>query len=126
MVTKNWFEEMTYCRWYAVVDNLIGGYAISNVNKTTADMNHLEGEYEVASFMDQATAEHMVMLHNKWWDAKVWDSYHENLLVGIAKSIADYYDGELAPLPDGVLTFTLTDEEWEDYDATYEATHESD
>jgi hypothetical protein len=126
MVTKNWFEEFTYCRWYAVVDNLIGGYAISNVNKFTADLNHLKGEYEIASFIDMATAEHLAMLHNKWWDNFVWDSYYDNLMFSYAKSIADYYHGEPAPLPDGVLTFTLTDEEWADYDATYEATHEPD
>lgn len=118
MVTKDWFEEMTYCRWYAVVDNLIGGYAISNVDKPTAELDHLKGEYDVATFMDFATAEHMVSLHNKWWDKTVWDSYRDNLMQG--------GDDDLAFLPEGVLTFTLTDEEWEDYDATYEATHESD
>lgn len=94
MVDKNWFEELTFCRWYAVVDDLIGGYSISNVNKTTSNADHFKGEYDFASFIDRDVAQHMVDLHNAWWDQLVWSTYSDNLMATYDRELDEFYDYE--------------------------------
>jgi len=71
--------EILYCRWYPVVDSLIGGWAISNVNQTTAELNPYEGTFEFGSFMSEAEARHIAFVHNAWWDSIVAMSYLDNL-----------------------------------------------
>lgn len=56
-------------RWYAVVDDLIGGWNVATVDKTAAEIHPgtkeaPSGEYTVACFMDEDTARHVADLHN--------------------------------------------------------------
>lgn len=102
-------EELTHCHWYVVVDNLIGGFVISNVDKTTQDMNHYEGDFEIANFMSRPSAQHMADLHNRWWHSIVWASYDENIYWSFAQELEE----------------PLTEDEWFDYDTEYEAPREA-
>lgn len=106
-------DEMTNCHWYVVVNDLIGGWSVATANKPESQQNVYEGEYEIATFVIKEVAEHMVKLHNQWWDNSVWSTYTENVEAGIAKEIFDYYNGP-APLPEGVLP--LTEDDWFHYD----------
>jgi hypothetical protein len=45
---------MTY---YAVVNDLIGGYDVSLFNKTTGNHDHMKDEWTIGSFMSQEGAE---------------------------------------------------------------------
>jgi hypothetical protein len=96
--------------WKAAPDELILGasYIVSK-----------EGNY-VAYDVPTSFAEHIVEVHNHWWDACVWESYYDNIMTGIALDVSNYYNGEQAPLPEGVVP--LTEDEWFDYDTKYEAT----
>lgn len=76
-----------------------------------------EGNY-IAYDLPASFAEHIVTIHNQWWDARVWESYYDNIMAGIALEIANYYDGHEAPLPDGVVA--LTEQELKDYTAEHE------
>jgi hypothetical protein len=51
--------------WYPVVNDLIGGWAISLWNKPMSQHNHNEGEGDIADFMMQDVAEYICNLHNK-------------------------------------------------------------
>jgi hypothetical protein len=55
-------------RWYVVVNDLLGGWAVSNVDKPVhALMFPPHGEeYMIADMMDQRTAQHVRDLHNAW------------------------------------------------------------
>lgn len=96
-------EEMQECRWYAVVDDTIGGYNISNIDKPTSQASPYNGEFEIGCFMTKAMAQHVADIHNAWWERVVWDSYHNNL------TISTWYNG-------------LTEDEWFDYSSEHEAT----
>jgi hypothetical protein len=72
-------EEVIYCRWYPVVDDTIGGWAISNVDETVAYLNPYEGKFEFGSFMTEAEAKHICFVHNAWWDSVVAFTYAENI-----------------------------------------------
>lgn len=77
-------QEVIYCYWYPVVDNLIGGWAISNVDMTTADLNPYEGKFELGSFMTEAQARHIADIHNTWYQDLVWkQDYYQNYLVSM-------------------------------------------
>lgn len=53
-------------RWYVVVNDLIGGYAISNVDKPTSEHDPWT-EYSIADMcMYKEELEHIVVLHNGW------------------------------------------------------------
>lgn len=98
-------EELMQGYWYAVVDDTIGGFAISNVDEPVSQINPYEGKFELANFMDKGTAEHIAYLHNAWWEYTVWSSYANNILVALENDVAD-----------------LTEDDWFDYDDEYEAT----
>jgi hypothetical protein len=36
-------------------------------------------------------AEHLVKIHNAWWDVKVWDSYYDNIEYSILMELESYY-----------------------------------
>ena len=57
-------HEWLLKRWYAVVDDLIGGYSASTVDKPVSQ-HRSPDEFDVASFMDEETARHIVELHNR-------------------------------------------------------------
>jgi hypothetical protein len=112
--------ELQQCRWYAVSNDLIGGYSVATADKPESQLNPQNGEFEIGSFMTLKSAQHIADLHNSWWDACVWGSYYDNIMVGIGLDISNYYDGEQAPLPEGIKP--LTEDDWFDYDDEYEAT----
>ncbi len=72
-------EELMECRWYAVLNDLIGGYSVATVDKPDSMHNVYEGDFEVGTFMTREAAQHIADLHNNWWDSKVWNSYSDNL-----------------------------------------------
>lgn len=56
-------------RWYAVVNDLIGGWSVACVDKPCSAINpgtreNPTGEWMVAEFMDRKTAEYVARLHN--------------------------------------------------------------
>lgn len=85
-------DEQLHCIWYAVVDDTIGGYAISNVNEPVSQLNPYEGKFEFANFVKQEIAEHVANLHNKWYREFVDDSYKDNFM---ATWNREYYEQEL-------------------------------
>jgi hypothetical protein len=72
-------EEVTYCRWYAVVNDLIGGWSIATADLPESQINVFNDEFEVGTFMHEDTAKHIAYMHNCWWDSVVAASYMENL-----------------------------------------------
>lgn len=72
-------QELTETYWYAVADDLIGGTAVSNVNKPTSQLNPYNGEFEIANFMSRPTAEHLCRLQNAWWQDQVYMTYAINI-----------------------------------------------
>ena len=109
-------EEVLNCYWYPVIDNLIGGWAVSNVNMTTADLNPYEGQFELGSFLAEYEAKHIAGLHNTWYLAKVYESYRENIEYSWYWEVVNYYhDLPTEPAP-------LTEDDWFDYSDENEAT----
>ena len=111
--------ELKECRWYAVVNDLIGGYAIATTNKPISEIDPYSGEFELGDFLTKEMAQHIADLHNYWWDSMIWESYYDNIVAGMALDIGKYYHYEQAPLPDGVAP--LTEDDWFDYDDDHEA-----
>jgi hypothetical protein len=50
--------------WYATINDLIGGWSVSNVDKPASLRDHREGDVAVADFMEKRCARHIVSLHN--------------------------------------------------------------
>ena len=63
--------ELLAVPWYAVVDNLIGGWAVATADKTCADLDWQAGEVQVANFIGEQTARHIAELHNKSTNGKL-------------------------------------------------------
>jgi hypothetical protein len=74
-------QELLETRWYAVDNDLIGGYAVATVDKPESEHNVYEADYTVGTFMTKRCAEHIADLHNQWWTNRVWSSYQPNILV---------------------------------------------
>ena len=68
------------CHWYAVLNDLIGGYSVATVDKPDSLHNVYEGDFEVGTFMTREAAQHIADLHNAWWDSLVWSSYYNNIM----------------------------------------------
>ena len=52
-------------RWYAVADDLVGGWGLATVDKPTSQIDtYVTGERIVGCFMDEDTARHLAHLHN--------------------------------------------------------------
>lgn len=62
-------DDLLTCRWYAVPDTLLGGWSVANVDKDTARLALVAGEGEIACFLSEALARHIVDLHNGWLTA---------------------------------------------------------
>lgn len=88
-------NELNECIWFVCVDDLIGGWLISNANKSAAKLNPYKGEFEIGSFMMRETAEHIVKLHNQWWNQIVDDSYADNIMATWNREIDEHYQGIL-------------------------------
>lgn len=52
--------------WFALPNDLIGGWSVMNCNKRISQVDPDEQEWEVASFTSEEDAKHIVMLHNMW------------------------------------------------------------
>lgn len=72
-------DEVLNCRWYPVLDDTIGGWAISNVDQSVVDLNPCEGRFELGSFLTETEAKHICFVHNAWFEGVVAFSYHPNL-----------------------------------------------
>ena len=81
--------ELMECYWYAVPNDLIGGYSVSTVNKPDSQHNVYEGDFEVGTFMTLESAQHIAEIHNQWWNSKVWSSYYNNIMYAL------WLDGEI-------------------------------
>lgn len=114
------FEELSYCRWYAIANDTIGGWDVANVNIPDSRRNPQYGEYEIGCFITREVAEHIAKLHNEAWDSYVWDTYHDNVIAGMVQGILNWYGDDLIPLPEGVSP--LTEDDWFDYDNPHETT----
>lgn len=57
------------CRWYIVVNDLIGGWDVATVDKPSSqiDYRHTSVEHGIAWGLSREEAEHIVLLHNVWW-----------------------------------------------------------
>ena len=99
-------EEVQQCRWYVAEDDLIGGWLIANVDKPASLINPYAGDFEISTFVKKTMAEHIIKLHNDWWDAVVWNSYQDNIA---ATALLE----ENKP---------LTEDEWFHYASGHEAT----
>lgn len=51
-------------RWYVHPDDLIGGWAVMNVDKPPSQADYRLYEVSVADFLTEEAARHMVELHN--------------------------------------------------------------
>jgi hypothetical protein len=96
-------DEVQMLRWYATEDDLIGGTLIATVDKPASQIDPYAGEFEVATFVAQGLAEHLIDLHNDWLDAYVWSTYRINI------ALSAYTEG-------------LTEDDWFDYSHPHEAT----
>lgn len=87
--------EVLNCRWYAVIDDTIGGWAISNVDQSVADLNPYEGRFELGSFLTEVEARHIADVHNDWWDKLVWRSYWPNIVYSVTTEVVAKYSDTL-------------------------------
>lgn len=51
-------------RWYPVVDDTVGGYAISNVQISVSQQDWAQGHVLIGSFLRESTATHICQIHN--------------------------------------------------------------
>jgi hypothetical protein len=77
-------EEVIHCYWYPVVDDTIGGWSISNVDLSVAELNPYEGRFELGSFLTESEAKHIAEIHNTWYQDFIWRTeYIQNYLVSL-------------------------------------------
>lgn len=53
-------------KWYLHPNDLIGGFSINNVDKPLSQCDFRKDEGEIADFMMEEDAKHIVELHNEW------------------------------------------------------------
>lgn len=59
---SEWWDSVLRKEWYAVVNDLIGGWDVSTHDGPASD----EEGYEIASFTNSEAAKHIARLHNEW------------------------------------------------------------
>lgn len=52
-------------RWYAVTNDLIGGWSVATVDRPTSQMSRAEDERVIADFASERDARRIVALHNE-------------------------------------------------------------
>ena len=57
-------RELLEQRWYVVVNDVVGGWSVSNVDKPISQQDPKNGEWEIADFVDHEEAEAIVAEHN--------------------------------------------------------------
>lgn len=50
--------------WYAVENDLIGGWSLTNADRPCSQLVREDGEHEIASFVEERMARHMAAIHN--------------------------------------------------------------
>lgn len=63
------FGEDLGVPWYVAVNDLVGGWSVSHVDKPLSQQDFRKGEGEIADFCSEAAAQHIVKLHNDWLSA---------------------------------------------------------
>lgn len=59
--------DYLWMRWYAVVDDVVGGWAVATVNAPVSEfLGHGEGRAVADGFWDAGHAQHVADLHNDW------------------------------------------------------------
>lgn len=85
-------EELVNCYWYAVTDDLIGGYSIATVNKPESQIDVWREEFTVGTFMTLAAAQHIAKVHNFWWQQEIWQTYSDNVKATFLRHQVDLED----------------------------------
>lgn len=58
-------------RWYVLVDDLVGGYAIANVDKKRVSaLDWRQSESTIGEFISEELATYIVKMHNHWLDIR--------------------------------------------------------
>ena len=57
-------SELLAQRWYVVVNDVIGGWSVSNVDKPMSQQHPKHGEWEICDFVDKDAAEAIAAEHN--------------------------------------------------------------
>lgn len=60
----------TQARWYAVVNDLVGGWAVSTIDKPLSQLDPTASEGELADFCSEEIARHIAELHNAWVEGR--------------------------------------------------------
>jgi hypothetical protein len=63
--------EPTAVRWYPVVNDLVGGWAVSHVDKPLSEQDWRKGDGDIADFCSELVARHIADLHNAWVTAQL-------------------------------------------------------
>jgi hypothetical protein len=63
-------EEVLSVRWYVVVNDLVGGFSISHINKPLSEQNRRQGEGELFDSATEVLARYVVGMHNAHLDAR--------------------------------------------------------
>jgi len=80
-------EELINCTWYATADDTIGGWCVSTSNKPESQRDPYAGEFSAGNFMTKEVAEHIVRIHNTWWEIEVWKTYMPNIYATYKKEL---------------------------------------
>lgn len=98
--------ELLQVPWYAVVNDTVGGFSLSNVDKPTSALDYRQGEVEIAWGVDtRAIAQHIADLHNafleteqiKRWHATATKRLFEGL--GLSEHLTALVSSDDMPLP---------------------------
>lgn len=57
-------ENVLTQKWYAVTNDLIGGFAVANADKPCSALDHSAGEREIANFWSEQACRLVVAAHN--------------------------------------------------------------
>jgi len=71
---RRWWRRRHPERWYAVPDDLIGGWCVMTADKRPSEVVPGDGVVQIADFVSMADARYVARLHNRrrrlpWWAA---------------------------------------------------------
>lgn len=58
------FRDLVTVKWYAVRDDVTGGWAISTVDKPLSEHDPSKGDAVVGDFLDEPLARYIVAMHS--------------------------------------------------------------
>lgn len=56
---ERWAKQLRRERWFAVLDDTVGGWAVANVNKPVSEHDHRKREVSVGDFLSDNYAHHI-------------------------------------------------------------------